>query len=354
MGYRTGCGDKKKYSQNYRDDKGFGRELIVGGTIHIANGDAAAGRLKQWDPKLTCISWREALIEGPALKSGLNDWIKARAEYLSEAYGIEPGRCRKDLESLHASLRGTFEADEVVLWFDEDAFCQVNLMYLLSVLAGALKTGTRVTIPKSEGNSSVHAISNLSETKLQAAFDKRQEYAPDKLGIAKSAWSAYCAKDPLAIRNFAFENEGLEPSLKTAMLSHLRRFPAKGDGLGVTERFLLKTCASAPLDFEELFARFSTTMPLYGFGDYQVWNLLVRLSGAVKPLLDAKRLSPPTTMNQAEMLKTRFAITMQGQKVLAGEVDFLTCLPAPTWLGGALINTYFRPRWDDDRQQFVL
>jgi hypothetical protein len=326
----------------------------MGKTVHIANGDAAAGRLKQWDPKLTCLSWREALIDGPALKSGIDDWLNARAQHISEAYGIEHSQCRKDLESLHESLARTFDAEEIILWFDEDAFCQVNLMYLLSVLASAPDNGRRVTIPQSEEISSLHSINNLSEAKLQAAFDKRGLCTSQKLENAKTAWSAYCAKDPLAIRNLVFDNEAPEPSFKSTMLSHLRRFPAKGDGLGVIERFLLKTCASGPLDFEEIFARFSQTMPLYGFGDYQIWNLLVRLSGAVKPLLDAKRLSPPTTISQAEMLTTRFNITLQGQKVLGGEVDFLTCLPASTWLGGVLINSFFRPRWDDERQQFVL
>ena len=64
------------------------------------------------------------------------EWIEERARFLSEHYGENLLRVRNALLEQEQLLdRAPREEEEVVLWFEHDLFCLINLLYLLSRLA---------------------------------------------------------------------------------------------------------------------------------------------------------------------------------------------------------------------------
>src|SRR6266446_4636393 len=103
--------------------------------LHIHNGESSMNTARQSIPG-EHFAFREALIDGPT-PSGVedHDWRKLRAAHLSAAYGLEQQECEQELQRQDETLSRYTAHDEVILWFEHDLFCQVNLIYLLNWFA---------------------------------------------------------------------------------------------------------------------------------------------------------------------------------------------------------------------------
>ena len=93
-------------------------------TLHITNGDHAAGKLRRV-VEGTVITTCDVLHEGPAPRVDDRAWYDLRARYLAD-HGPDVASIR---ESLAASDRAIVEAcahgDDIVLWFEHDLYDQL-------------------------------------------------------------------------------------------------------------------------------------------------------------------------------------------------------------------------------------
>src|SRR5437870_11618329 len=104
--------------------------------LHIHNGDSTAGTARQAKIPGEHLPWREALVCGPAPENlSEQEFLKVRAEHLATAYGIDVEKSKAELRVQHDALANFSDHEEVVLWFEHDLFCQVQLIYLLNWLA---------------------------------------------------------------------------------------------------------------------------------------------------------------------------------------------------------------------------
>jgi hypothetical protein len=103
------------------------KELIM---LHIHNGDSSANIARQSSLPGEHFAWREALIDGPT-PAGIRgpEWLRLRAQHLTEFYGEDPGETETALRIQEEKLASYPEHDEVILWFEHDLFCQTNLIY---------------------------------------------------------------------------------------------------------------------------------------------------------------------------------------------------------------------------------
>src|SRR5688500_14556565 len=115
--------------------------------LHIHNGDASADVAKQSSIPGEHFAWREALIDGPA-PAEVNgvEWRRRRAEHLAKAYGVERESCEYELLAQEQKLAESSGYDEVVLWFEHDLFCQVNLLYLLDSFRRRRSADTKLSL----------------------------------------------------------------------------------------------------------------------------------------------------------------------------------------------------------------
>jgi hypothetical protein len=94
--------------------------------LHVLNGDATLRVFQQTRLPGDVLVWRDILVEGPAAPPAV------RAPYLAERLGIDAQEYVAGRRQEAAALEGSADHDEVVLWFEQDLFCAVNLWFLLA------------------------------------------------------------------------------------------------------------------------------------------------------------------------------------------------------------------------------
>src|SRR3982750_4807204 len=236
--------------------------------LNIHNGDSTATTAHQGAIPGAHFAFREAFIGGPT-PANLSEpeWRKLRAAHLSSAYGGSWEQAERDLERQHAALASFYLHDEVVLWFEHDLFCQLNLIYVLDWFASRDRGKTKLSlicIDNFPGKENFHGLGELNATELASLFDTRHEVTMREFETASAAWAAYRSPQPTHLENFLQRDTSAMPFLAPALRSHLARFPSTSNGLGRIEQRGLALVNDGLKTFVELFPRFIEEEPVYG------------------------------------------------------------------------------------------
>ncbi len=325
--------------------------------LHIHNGDSTAGTAKAAQIPGEHVAWREALVCGPSPEmTSEEDFFDLRARHLSEAYNIPLEKCLGELRAMHEVLATFSEHDEVVLWFEHDLFCQVQLVYLLNWFAGRELGQTRlklVCVNEFPGVQPFHGLGQLNEEQLRSLFPGRSEIATAQFELAVRSWQAYTSPDARALISLLSSDMSALPFLKGALQKHLERFPSTRNGLGRIENTTLGL-VPAHSKFRSLFPAFSRRESVYGFGDAQLYLTIESLTAARKPLL-IEHTPGKWSKDSARMLLASFELTEYGQSVLSGEEDFVVTNGIDQWLGGIhLTGNAAAWRLDEDSRQLMV
>src|ERR1700752_3595020 len=96
--------------------------------LHILNGDATATVFANAGLAGDVLVWRDILVEGPLTVEWTEPAVlAARAAYLAERFGIDAAQYVSGVHVQEDGLAAALKHDEVVLWFEQDLFCAVNL-----------------------------------------------------------------------------------------------------------------------------------------------------------------------------------------------------------------------------------
>ncbi len=326
--------------------------------LHVYNGDSTADTARAAAIPGEHLTWREALVCGPA-PADLSDaeFIEVRARHLSTDYNVQLEKCRGELVAMYEALAGFAEHDEVVLWFEHDLFCQVQLIYLLNWFAARDLDKTKlslVCINEFPGMHPFHGLGELNEQQLQSLFPQRSEVNAAQLELAARAWEAYSSSDARLLISLLRSDTSSLPFLNDALQKHLERFPSTRNGLGRVENTALSLIVEGHNKFRALFPAFTRRESDYGFGDAQVYLSLETLMKARKPLI-VQSNSNHWSKDSAQMLLASFDVTDEGKAVLAGEEDFVAANGIDTWLGGIrLQGNEATWRWDEESGQLMV
>jgi hypothetical protein len=315
----------------------------VSEVLHILNGRSTEDTLRQSAVPGKFFSFRDVLIDGPApATTTAEQWRQVRARHLAAAYGVDLEACEGDLLDQEAVLASHIQHEEVVLWFEHDLFCQLNLLYLLDWFARASVAPNRlslINIGEFPGHKNFRGLGELSVKELSSLFPQRSSITADQLQLANQAWSAHCSSDPSKIESLMRADTSALPFLQTAFAAHLRRFPATKNGLGQIENTALRLIDEGCETFADVFPRFATSEPVYGLGDAQLWLGLSALSNAPTPLLtieDSEKSSAPMPGELSP--SARFKLTAEGRAVVRQQADFIELNGIDSWLGGAHLH----------------
>ncbi len=316
-------------------------------TLHITNGDSAAGTLREFITDRVAIT-ADVLSEGPAPAVDGEAWLRTRAGYLA-AMTVEARDAYQMLASSDATIEETAAHDEVVLWFEHDLFDQLLLIRTLTMLSasGANPNVTMICIGEFPGIDRFIGLGQLTSDQLASLYPTRQPVTRQQYADADSAWRAFRADDPRGLASLRLSTA--LPFLAAAMRRFLEEYPSTINGLSRTATTALGALASGPLRADALFAANQRAEERPFMGDLSFWALLRTLANARVPLIDV------TVDPRAELRKQTMALTAAGRGVLNGSSDAVALNGIDEWRGGVHLRGTDRSpwRWDPNAETLI-
>lgn len=293
----------------------------MGSLLHITNGDHFTEKLKSLKLKGDIITWREMLCEGQTLTSvGSESFWKTRFEFLNKNYKISKSSFINKTLKEYRSLCNHKQQDQIVLWFDHDLFCQINMIAVLSWLKTHRKYA-QVSLVCSEDDDTGRLVSlcDLNDEKLLEHFKNKMELTQDDIEYADYVWQLYCSDNPIRLENLSDYSEFQFNHLSGAIQAHLHRYPTIKNGLNEMENRILQLAVDQkPSDRKSFLSSILQDQEFLGFGDIQY----ERAIGRLKPLFSSFK---------------PVRLTKKGKEILENKTSYYSCLQDnDVYLGGAL------------------
>ncbi|MCG9972341.1 DUF1835 domain-containing protein [Christiangramia crocea] len=288
-------------------------------TLHIVNGDSLAEQMEQLNLPGELIIWRELLCEGPTLKEINQDFFKVRKKFLRKAYDISSENYEERFISEIKRLKAMDDYDSVILWFEFDLFCHINMLAAINLLFAKKKEVpiSLVCSKKLPGEKEFKPLSNLSLDELKNHYDNRIELNNDDLEVAMLIWELYCSGDPMKLKPQIKTNTNFE-YLSSCIRAHIERFPNSVTGINSLERNVLKLIENHEIASENHLLGYALQYQgYYGYSDTQMKRLLKKLSIFYENKDD------------------RILLSEKGKQVLNGEKNFYRDLKNDEYFGGA-------------------
>lgn len=215
-------------------------------------------------------------MDGPvraSLEQDLDHFYKDRVTFLSALTDDEISKERyvKEVGGLFEKIQSSIDHTDIVLWFENDLFCQVNCWFILWLIARNTSQDYNVWMvhPKEEAPYSFAA--HTSE-ELVHAFEHAQPVSD--LDQLAQLWPAFCNQNDQNLVTLAHALESTYPFLMPAIQAHIERQPTD-QSPGRPIQTLMQIKQSNPkASFGEIFQEFSRREGIYGMGDLQVKQLL--------------------------------------------------------------------------------
>jgi hypothetical protein len=321
--------------------------------LNITNGDIAVGTLSEAGIAGKIIPWRDVLHEGPVDSSlSLAALSKQRARFIAERGWAGLTQARGGFAERDRAIQKLDDVDEVVLWFEDDLYDQLQLIQLLDFFALAPLEGKKISLVVVDGY-----IPPLSAGKIKELDAARRTVTPAQFELAKRAWKAFGSDDPQAILGLLREDTSALPYLAAALKRHLEEFPSIESGLSRSEYETLSAINEGHTTPVAAFLDVAKRQESIFLGDNIFWWYLERLSGRKNALLtwsDGTAVIAPTPDSSREFVKRKLKLTPLGREVLSARTDWQALNTSPRWLGGVEIAPGKRLwRWDEGQRTLV-
>ncbi|SFS63693.1 DUF1835 domain-containing protein [Lutibacter maritimus] len=253
-------------------------------SIHVLNGDAILPIFQKSGIKGDIVICREMFCEGPILEQvASDDFWKQRYAFFEKYFSI--GKLEYFDKTIKEILKIEDLAvyDEIVLWFEYDLFCQVNLLAMCSFLLQNYRkdvTYNLVCTGRVKGKTKLHSLSDFSSEEYVALYKNKVKLTKNNLIFADQAWKLYVQNNYKELSDFNFSKTGKFTYLQAAINQHLKRFPQE-NGFNEIENKILQIIASEALSSEKIVQKllfWQNENTVYGFGDVQFFAYLKELN----------------------------------------------------------------------------
>jgi len=252
--------------------------------LHILNGDSTLPILEKSGIKGDVVVWRELLCEGPLHKEvGSDDFWINRYAYFQDEIGVSRIEYYDKTIKEIVKLEDVSGYNEVVLWFEFDLFCQVNLLALCSYLLDNYVKKTNyylICTGKVEGEKRLQSLSDFSPSDFKTLFENKITLSKASLEFAKESWNIYVENDSNKLKRFDFNQNSKFQYLQLAMNQHFNRLPTE-NGLNQIENKIIEIINSNLFSENEIVRKlliWQQNETVYGFGDLQYFQYLKKLN----------------------------------------------------------------------------
>lgn len=247
--------------------------------LHITNGSSLTNYLKELDISGIFLTWEEMLCEGPTV-AGIDseDFFNCRKTFLKNVYNIEIDE--KEYKNELAKLDNSEFYSEIILWFEYDLFCQINLLAVINLLHQR-----EIDLPlylvcsgRVEGEKNLKGLAELSPDQLISHYEHKIALNPDDIDMAIALWRTYCGRDHNIFKQYITKPSSF-PYLSNCLKAHLKRFPDSKNGLNTLERNILEIVRTNEIKSRHHLLGYALNYQgYYGFGDIQFERLINNLT----------------------------------------------------------------------------
>jgi hypothetical protein len=291
-------------------------------TLHITNGDNTTNYLKKLHFSGDFITWREMLCEGKTTTDvGSEIFWKNRFNFLKSSYKISKQKFINYTLKEYRNLCKKKDTKEIVLWFEYDLFCQINMIAVISWLKKYRK-GYHISLVcsgKIKGSKKLKGLSELTENQLHQHYKNRVDLTQDDIEYADYIWQLYCSDTPLRLETvYKFNPMSPFHYLAKAIEAHLQRFPSLKNGLNCLENSILEIANTQQFSSKnELITTLLKRKTNHGFSDLQYNHQIEHLHKLF------------TSFNPVKLSR-------KGKKVLENQMNFYSEIRDENlYLGGA-------------------
>lgn len=238
----------------------------------VLNGDALAYSFPAAGINGDVIVCREGLIDGDLEGGDLPGFWRTRAAFM----GLPDDEYHRMVVAEFEKILAAPEGTEFNLWFEFDLFCQVNMWFVLSLLAGmAVEKKVYVVYTSWLSREDKHfwnGFGPATTEQLMEAFDNRILLSGADIRFGHDLWAAYKNADLAELRRLSHFGTAAFPYVQEVVEAHIDRFPENGQ-TGRPERVLAAIMKNGLTDFKIVFREFWNSESIYGFGDLQLMPL---------------------------------------------------------------------------------
>ncbi|WP_299779588.1 DUF1835 domain-containing protein [uncultured Formosa sp.] len=248
-------------------------------TLHITNGGALTNYLKELEMHGDILTWHEMLCEGPTIEHiNSDEFIEIRRRFLHEFYDIEADviKLKQDLEVLNHIENYT----EIILWFEYDLFCHINLIGVINlILQKKIKLPLfLVCSGRIHGVKELKGLAELSSSQLTDHYEARVRLTAEDKDLARTLWQLYNGKDHNLLKPYIVKHSSFD-YLSNCLKAHLQRFPNSENGLSELELNILKIVNCRDIHSRNHLLGYALNYQgFYGYGDLQFERIIDRLS----------------------------------------------------------------------------
>ncbi len=286
-------------------------------SLHITNGHSLTNYLNELDFKGDILTWQEMLCEGPTTEViDSDEFFKIRKKFLLDFYDIEVNEeeFRAEIDVLNHSENFS----EIILWFEYDLFCHINLIAVVSLIQQK-----NIKLPlylvcsgRVEGEKELKGLSELKPGQLQKHYANKIKLSEQDIDLMKSLWKTYCGSDHNLFKPIIIEKSSF-PYLSNCLKAHLQRFPDSKTGLSGLEENILTIIKKYDIKSKKHLLGYALNYQgFYGYGDIQLERIINKLS-----------LFYDEQQNSLKLNRT-------GHEALLGQHSFVSELNSKMYFGG--------------------
>ncbi|HEA29764.1 MAG TPA: DUF1835 domain-containing protein [Leeuwenhoekiella sp.] len=287
--------------------------------LHITNGDSLTERLKNIDLEGEIVVWREMLCEGPTVSQIGNEYfLDLRKKFLQEEYNVSEELYEKEFVSQLKKLDAIDSYDEIILWFEFDLFCHINMLAAISYLLQQKKKEPLYLVCSGRvpGEKELIGLSELSDKQLMSHYKTKIKLSEDDLDMAHFIWQLYCGSDPNKLKPEIRKSSNFK-YLSSCIRAHIERYPNVNTGLNALETNVLRLIEQEHITSEHQLCGYALSYQgYYGYSDTMILKIIDKL----RPFF--------------QQGKDGLELNMNGQFVLDGKHNFYRDVKNEEFYGG--------------------
>jgi len=288
--------------------------------LHIVSGTMVANVMKQAELSGDFLVWQDFLHEGPIPKSfSLQQLSKIRAHFFDQYKYLELQEALKTFENRNHILQNHSNYNEVILWFEQDLYDQLQLLEVLNWFASYLDKNVELSLILTKSH-----FAEYSFSEIQLATQNKQSITPKHFSIAQKAWSALSDDEPLKWFNLLKEKNSTLPFLKQTVQRLLEEYPNTFNGLSRTaHQALLTISKNKKQNKQKIFIESQKQEEHPFIADIIFWRIL-------DDFLEHKLIE--------KKANGEIDITSLGKEVLLGKLNWITIKKIDYWIGGVHLS----------------